>query len=401
MAQAFLSKRAERIQPELESVELTILMPCLNERATVAACVRKAQGFLGSHGINGEVLVADNGSVDGSQFIANAAGARVIEVFDRGYGAALMAGIRSARGKFIIMGDADASYDFEDLGGLLASLREGRDMIVGNRFVGGIEAGAMPFLHRYVGNPVLSFLGRTLFSVPIGDFHCGLRGFSADAVRGLRLTAPGMEFASEMIVKAALAGLVIGETPVALSRDGREGPSHLRTWSDGWRHLRFLLAYSPRWLFGYPGLLLILIGLLGTGWLSYQGPAAAQNSFAQVLALAATASMILVGANLLALGVLARRSAMIEGILPPRTRLHHALGRLSLETVLKSGLLAMLVGVGCAAWAIGQLMVGDIATADRAFASTTLVLSITIVAVAVQTAAAAFFAAMPALCRGP
>jgi glycosyltransferase involved in cell wall biosynthesis len=245
------------------SLELTVLMPCLNEERTVAKCVDAAMRFLREAGLQGEVVVADNGSTDNSRALAHAAGARVVEVPDRGYGAALLGGIRAARGRFVIMGDADDSYDFSALHAFVAALRGGADLVMGNRFRGGIAGGAMPFLHRYLGNPVLSFIGRLFFRTPIGDFHCGLRGFSRESIERLGLVAPGMEFASEMVAKAALAGLRIEEVPTTLRPDGRGRPSHLRTWRDGWRHLRFLLLFCPRWLFLYPGMALLSVGALG------------------------------------------------------------------------------------------------------------------------------------------
>jgi Glycosyl transferase family 2 len=248
--------------------ELTILMPCLNEALTVVTCVRKAQAYLERRGIVGEVIVADNGSSDGSQALASAAGARVIAVTKKGYGSALMGGIETARGRFVIMADADDSYDFADLDDFVGGLRQGFKLVVGNRFRGGIRPGAMPLLNRYVGNPVLSFIGRTLFASRLGDFHCGMRGFDREAILQLKLCASGMEFASEMIVKASIAQVPTLEVPTTLSPDGRHRPPHLRPWRDGWRHLRFLLLRSPQWLFLYPGLALTLIGLLGAGCLA-------------------------------------------------------------------------------------------------------------------------------------
>src|SRR6266513_5466209 len=242
-------------------------MPCLNEAETVATCVRKAIGFLAESGISGEVLVADNGSTDGSQQLATDAGARVVPISDKGYGNALMGGINAARGKYVIMGDADDSYDFTNLMPFVNELRKGADLVMGNRFQGGIAPGAMPPLHRYLGNPVLTFIGRLFFRSPVGDFHCGLRGFSKAAVARLDLRTTGMEFASEMVVKATLQRLRIAEVPTTLSRDGRNRPPHLRSWRDGWRHVRFLLIYSPRWLFLYPGTILMIAGLLAALWL--------------------------------------------------------------------------------------------------------------------------------------
>jgi glycosyltransferase involved in cell wall biosynthesis len=244
------------------ALEFTILMPCLNEAETVARCVGKALAFLARAGIAGEVLVADNGSTDGSAALAERAGARVISVKERGYGAALRAGIDAARGRFVIMGDADDSYDFSRLDAFVAKLRGGCDLVVGNRFAGGVAPGAMPFLHRYLGNPILSLIGRLLFRPGIGDFHCGLRGFRRDAIIGLDLRTSGMEFASEMVASAALAHLRIAEVPTTLAIAGRSGPSHLRTWRDGWRHLRFLVTFSLRSLLS-PRLAVIAIAAIG------------------------------------------------------------------------------------------------------------------------------------------
>lgn len=246
----------------MHSCELTILMPCLNEAETLATCIKKARTFLERENISGEVLIADNGSTDGSQAIAEELGARIIRVPTRGYGAALKSGIAHAQGRYIIMGDADDSYDFLDLNPFICKLREGHDLVMGNRFKGGIIAGAMPLLNRYLGNPVLSFLGRIFFKSKIGDFHCGLRGFKRDSFANLDLQGDGMEFASEMVVKATLRNLNIAEVPTHLYPDGRSRRPHLRPWRDGWRHLRLLLLFSPRWLFLYPGLFLLFSGIM-------------------------------------------------------------------------------------------------------------------------------------------
>ena len=240
--------------------KVSIVMPCLNEAETLASCIKKAQVFLNKNHIKGEIIVADNGSTDGSAVIAKEQGARVVHVHEKGYGNALQGGFEAAHGQYIIMGDADDSYDFSDLMKFINALDEGYDMIIGNRFQGGIMTGAMPFLHRYIGNPVLSRIARLLFISSIGDFHCGLRGFRKDVLAALNLQTTGMEFASEMIVKATMKGMKIKEVPIILYSDGRTRLPHLRTWADGWRHLRFLLLYSPRWLFLYPGILLAVLG---------------------------------------------------------------------------------------------------------------------------------------------
>lgn len=307
-------------------LELSIVMPCLNEAETLAVCVRAAMRFLEDHGLAGEVIVADNGSTDGSQQIANALGARIVHVADRGYGAALIGGIAAARGRFVAMGDADDSYDFTGLMPFVEKLRGGADLVMGNRFAGGIEAGAMPVLHRWLGNPVLSFIGRTFFAVPVGDFHCGLRAFRRDRVLSLGLASPGMEFASEMVVKAALARLAIAEVPTTLRPDGRSRAPHLRTWRDGWRHLRFLLTYAPKWLLLYPGLALMAAGLLGLAAL-LPGDLRVRGAEFGVHTMIFAAMAVLMGAQLIGLAVVARRYGAIAGLWPesgPMRRLRDA-----------------------------------------------------------------------------
>src|SRR5215469_18960095 len=256
----------ENPQNQLE-IEITVVMPCLNESATIGGCIKKARQTIEQLGIPGEVVIGDNGSTDGSQQIAIDLDARVIPVKERGYGAALQGAIAAARGRFIVMGDSDDTYDFSQLGIFLGKLREGYDLVMGNRFRGSILPGAMPPLHRYFGNPVLTGIGRLFYKSPIHDFHCGLRAFRKDAIEQLHLRACGMEFASEMVVKATVFGLRVTEVPTTLSPDGRDRAPHLRTWKDGWRHLRFLLLYSPRWLFLYPGTLLLVLGTTAMAWL--------------------------------------------------------------------------------------------------------------------------------------
>ena len=332
--------------------ELTILMPCLNEAATVGTCVAKARGFLERSGIDGEVLIADNGSDDGSRMLAERAGARVIDVPRRGYGAALTAGIGAARGRSIIMGDADDSYDFTRLDGFVAKLREGYPLVMGNRFRGGIEKGAMPWLHRYVGNPVLSFIGRLFFGTKVRDFHCGLRAFDREAVRGLNLRTTGMEFASELVVKASLAGWRIAEVPTTLHPDGRGRPPHLRSWRDGWRHLRFLLLFSPRWLFLYPGLALLAVGIALTTAL-YFTPLRFLGAGLDIHSMLYASAAALLGMQLCLFALFARVSAQNAGLLPKRPGLDRLLKILTLERGLLAGFAIALAGFiwsGAAFW---------------------------------------------------
>ncbi len=307
----------ESLSPEdADTLEFTILLPCLNEAQTVATCVEKARDFLGRNRIRGEVLVADNGSTDGSQALATAHAARVVDVRPAGYGAALLGGIQSARGRFVIMGDADDSYDFSDLSSFVARLRDGDDLVMGNRFHGGIAKGAMPLLHKYLGNPVLTAIGRLFFRSPVRDFHCGLRGFRRDAVLALGLRATGMEFASEMVVKATLHGLRMSEVPTRLARDGRGRPPHLRSWRDGWRHLRFLLMYSPRWLFLYPGLFLTGAGLLGLVLL-LPGAVTVGSTVFDIHTMLLMSMLIVLGTQTLTFAWLAKQYGTDEGLLPP------------------------------------------------------------------------------------
>jgi glycosyltransferase involved in cell wall biosynthesis len=320
-------------------------MPCLNEAETVATCVRKAMGFLAESGIDGEVVVADNGSTDGSQRLAGDAGARVVAIRDKGYGNALMGGIAAARGTYVIMGDADDSYDFTSLMPFVTELRKGYDLVMGNRFKGGIEPGAMPRLHKYLGNPVLSFIGRLFFPSAIGDFHCGLRGFSKEAALALGLQATGMEFASEMVVKATLWGQRITEVPTTLKKDGRSRPPHLRSWRDGWRHLRFLLLFSPRWLFFMPGLVLLLLGLIA-GAVIEAGPVSIGSVTFDVGTLVAASAAVVIGFQGVLFWLFTRVYAGAEGFLPKEPGVQRVLGRLSLERGLLLGLAIGLAGLG-------------------------------------------------------
>lgn len=334
--------------PEAPPIELSIVMPCLNEAETLAVCVKKAKAFLADHGVAGEVIVADNGSTDGSQQIANALGARIVHVDQRGYGAALIGGIRAARGTYVAMGDADDSYDFGGLMPFVETLRNGADLVMGNRFKGGIAPGAMPPLHKYLGNPVLSFLGRTFFSTPIGDFHCGLRAFRRDRMLALGLTSPGMEFASEMVVKAALDRLDIREVPTTLQPDGRSRPPHLRTWRDGWRHLRFLLTYAPKWLLLYPGMLLAGLGLVGVLGL-IPGDAHLGGVELGVHTMIFAAMAVIMGAQLIGLSVLARHYGAIAGLWPESGMVRRIRNWFTVERACIAGGLMLTGGVGGAA----------------------------------------------------
>jgi glycosyltransferase involved in cell wall biosynthesis len=333
------------------AVELSIVMPCLNESETVGICVEKAVRFLRASGIAGEVIVADNGSTDGSIELARKKGARVVNVSIRGYGAALYYGTRVSRGRFVIMGDSDDSYDFGNLMPFVEKLREGYDLVMGNRFKGGILPGAMPFKNRWVGNPVLSFIGRLFFRCPCGDFHCGLRGFSRVAFDKMDLRTTGMEYASEMVIKATLLNLRVTEVPTVLHPAGRSRPPHLRPFRDGWRHLRFMLIYSPRWLFFYPGFLLLILGVVFLVLL-LPGPLPFLSVRLGIHTMLYSAMAILVGYQAIIFALFSRLYAIHEGLLPTRTWLTHMMQYLSLETGLLLGSFVLLMGVGLTVKAI-------------------------------------------------
>lgn len=327
-----------------EQFELTILMPCLNEAETLETCIRKAQTFLNESGVNGEIVVADNGSTDGSREIAERCGARVVPVAERGYGAALIGGCNGALGKYVIMGDADDSYDFLHLMPFIEKLREGYDLVMGNRFKGGIEPGAMPPLHRYLGNPVLSFIARLFFPCKIGDYHCGLRGYNRESILKLGLVTTGMEYASEMVVKATLNHLKIAEVPTTLKKDGRSHPPHLRSWSDGWRHLKFLLMHSPNWLFMYPGLILFFVGFILTVVLSF-GNIKIGTVGLGVHSLMYAAAAMMVGVNLVMFSLFTRSYASVTGFIPTEGKLDKWLRETTTEKGVVIGLLLFLAGV--------------------------------------------------------
>jgi len=333
--------------------ELTILMPCLNEAETLETCVCKAQSYLEKSKICGEVVIADNGSTDGSREIASRLGARVVPVETRGYGAALLGGTKAAQGQYVIMGDADDSYDFSSLDPFVEKLRQGYDLVMGNRFKGGIRPGAMPFLHRYVGNPILSAIGRLFFRSSIGDFHCGLRGYRRDSLLALDLRTTGMEFASEMVVKASMGELKIAEVPTVLYPDGRSRPPHLRTWRDGWRHLRFLLLYSPRWLFLYPGILLMITGLI-LSLLLLPGTRDFMGLKLDINTLFYAALMIIMGFEAVNFAVFTKVFGIQEKLLPEDPSLDKILDRVGLERGLLLGVIMVLGGLAMSILAVAN-----------------------------------------------
>ncbi|MEO8433352.1 MAG: glycosyltransferase family 2 protein [Pyrinomonadaceae bacterium] len=380
------------------TVELSIVMPCLNEAETLAACIQKAKDSLAENHVAGEIIIADNGSTDGSQDIARQLGARVVNVPTKGYGSALMAGITAASGKYVIMGDADDSYDFSALGPFIAKLRDGHDLVMGNRFLGGIRRGAMPPLHRYLGNPVLTTIGRLFFHSPCGDFHCGLRGFSKAAVMKLDLQTTGMEFASEMVVKATLQGLKISEVPTTLSPDGRSRPPHLRSWRDGWRHLRFLLLYSPRWLFLYPGTLLMMIGLVAMLWL-VPGPFVVGGVTFDVHTLLYAAVAIVIGFQSILFAVFTKVFAISEGLLPRDQRLERAYRYVTLEVGVVVAIILILAGLAgsvYAYWFWDQLSFGNL---DPARTMRIVIPAVTSLTVGCQTLFSSFFLSILGLRR--
>jgi glycosyltransferase involved in cell wall biosynthesis len=326
-------------------VELSIVMPCLNEAETLAKCIGKARRFLAESGVDGEIVIGDNGSTDGSIEIAERSGARVVDVPIRGYGAAVYHAALAAKGRHIIMGDADDSYDFSALAPLLAQLREGYDVVMGNRFLGGIRPRAMPWKNRYIGNPILSSIGRLFFHCPARDFHCGLRGFSAGAFRRMELRTTGMEFASEMVIRATLLGMRIAEVPTTLDPDGRSRPPHLRPWRDGWRHLRFMLLFSPRWLFLIPGLALMLLGTVGTAAF-WMGNVSIGMFHFGVHTMLYAAMTILVGYQAVIFSIFTKTFAISEGLLPEDPALNHMFRYVTLESGLIVGVLLLLLGAG-------------------------------------------------------
>jgi glycosyltransferase involved in cell wall biosynthesis len=375
---------------QTSAMEVSIIMPCLNEAETLETCIRKAQWFIAENDLAGEVIIADNGSDDGSQEIAKRLGARVINVPAKGYGSALKGGIAAARGQYIIMGDADDSYDFSNLNPFMVKLRNGYDLVMGNRFRGGIESGAMPLLHRYLGNPVLTGIGKLLFGSPCNDFHCGLRGFRKDAIANLELQTTGMEFASEMVVKATLHKMQITEVPTTLSPDGRSRPPHLNTWRDGWRHLRFLLMYSPRWLFFYPGIFLILGGLLATLSL-LPSP--------KVHSLLYSSTAMTIGFQIVMFALFTKVFGISEGLLPEDKRLNRLFDYLNLETGLIAGAVLLVVGMAASVYAFDIWGQHDFGSLNPTETMPIVIPGVTCLALGIQAIFSSFFLSILGLKR--
>jgi hypothetical protein len=379
--------------------KVSIVMPCLNEAETVARCVAEALDALEKGTLSGEVIVADNGSTDGSRELAAAAGARVVEVKEPGYGAALRGGFAASRGTYVVMGDADLSYDFGATPDFVRALEAGADLVMGSRFKGHILPGAMPPLHRFLGNPVLSGIGRLFFRAPVSDFHCGLRAFRRESLEKLDLKTTGMEFASEMVVKAVLFGLPISEIPVTLRKDGRSRPPHLRSWRDGWRHLRFLLLYSPRWLYLVPGLLLSVFGLALLLWL-VPGPRRVGSATLDVHTMLAGAAMLLTGVQAIFFGVFAKVFGITEGLLPKDPVLERLFDRhVTLETGLAAGALSTLGGLALAGTVALHWFRGGFGPLDVSWSMRWMIPGVVFFVLGVETILASFFLSMLGLKR--
>jgi len=381
---------ASPVQNAPTTVEVSIVMPCLNEVETLAACIAEAREAIAKGGYTAEIIVADNGSTDGSQLLARELGATVVDVQRKGYGSALIGGIDAAQGRFVVMGDADASYDFAAIAPLIARLREGYDLVVGNRFLGGIEPGAMPWSHRWLGNPVLSSINKMFFHAPVGDTHCGLRAFTKDAYEKMRLRATGMEFASEMVIKASLNGMRITEVPVVLRPDGRSRPPHLRTWRDGWRHLRFMLLFSPRWLFLYPGLALLIAGVL-VGTVLETGSKKIGPVTFDIHTLLLAGFACLIGYQLVVFAVFTKVFAMQQGFHPPNPSYRAMFRYVKLETGLAIGGVMLLLGVAGTVAAVsswGAVGFGDL---DPRVTMREVIPAAVLLTLGVQTIFASFF----------
>lgn len=375
-------------------------MPCLNEAESIEHCLRRARAGLEDSGLRGEIVIADNGSDDGSQEIARRFGARVVDIDRKGYGAALAGGFAAARGRFIVMGDADGSYDFGTLMPFVERLRGGDDLVMGNRFAGGIDPGAMPPLNRYLGNPVLSFVGRLFFPSEIGDFHCGLRAFRRDAILGLDLQSDGMEFASEMVVKATINELRISEVPTTLSPDLRTRKPHLRPWRDGWRHLRFLLLFSPRWLFLYPGILAVLLGVGATIAL-LPGPLNLFGASFDVHTLVYASALTVIGYQAILFSLFARVYAMTAGFLPARSWIEDLVDRWNLEIGLLAGAVLILAGLAMSIVAVATWGDTGFSTLDYRDTLRIVIPASTMLMLGVQTILASFFLSILGIERSP
>jgi glycosyltransferase involved in cell wall biosynthesis len=379
-------------------VEVSIVMPCLNEAETIATCIRKALQSLNELRIEGEIVIADNGSTDGSQRIATELGARVVNVENRGYGSAIRGGIAAARGKYIVVGDADDSYDFAKIEPFITSLRGGYDLVMGNRFTGGIEADAMPFLHKYLGNPVLTATGRLFFRSPCSDFHCGLRAFRKSSIESLNLRTTGMEFASEMVVKATLHDLKIKEVPTTLSPDGRSRKPHLRSWRDGWRHLRFMLLYSPRWLFLYPGLLLMMLGTVVGARLLWS-PLHVWGVTFDVHTLLYAAMAIVIGFQTIVFAVFTKVFATTQGLLPEDPRLNRWFRYVKLETGLTLGFALVIGGLAMSVYALSSWRARLYGSLDPTHTLRLVIPAVTLIMLGLQTVLSSFFLSILGLKR--
>lgn len=369
--------------------ELTILMPCLNEVKTIGICISRAKKLLEDNSIDGEILISDNGSTDGSRELSRSLGARVVECGIRGYGAALQYGIENADGRYILMGDGDDSYHYDEAMPMIVSLREGNDVCIGTRLKGRIMQGAMPFLNRYLGNPVLTMIGKVFFGIGISDFHCGLRAFKRSSILDLDLVTTGMEWASEMIIKSSLSGLKVTEVPITLYKDGRDRPPHLRPWRDGWRHLRFMLLHSPKWLFIIPGLIFIFFGALGEGILM-KGMVRIGGATLDVHSLLVMSFILLSGVQMLFAGIFAKLYAHITGILPYDKKFDRAVRRLTLEKLLMVSLIMGLAGLGGLIQVSWEWYAAGFPALDYQVTMRRVVPFLTVIAVSVQGAVNGF-----------
>ena len=365
-------------------------MPCLNEVETLAICIQKARLAIEQMGLGAEIVVADNGSTDGSKELARGLGVRVVEVARKGYGSALIGGIDAARGQLVIMGDADDSYDFSAIAPLIDRLREGYDLVMGNRFAGGIKRGAMVWSHRWVGNPVLTAISRLFFHTPVGDMHCGLRGFRKDAYARLHLSATGMEFASEMVIKASLQQMKIAEVPVILSPDGRSRPPHLRTWQDGWRHLRFMLLFSPRWLFLYPGLVLFGVGS-GLSLVLLPGPVIVAGVRLDIHTLLVAGFLALLGYQLVLFALFTKFFAIRVGFHPPHPVLQSMFRYITLEVGLAVGALLAVAGLVTLVIAVASWSSAGFGNLNPDTTMREVIPAVVLTALGTQTVFAAFF----------